>query len=145
MPWSSDGFGALDFTLLDHHHGHIEDWRALITEMHRRGMYVILDNTLGTMGDLLQWVGNENLTAPFKWDEYDVRYKSTRHYHDFSIGDSLNATCTYPRMWGADGYPLSNQSILEKLGRPCRDSEFDQVNAILPYCSHFTDMFSMAT
>ena len=41
MPWSSDGFGALDFTLLDHHHGRIEDWRALVNEMHRRGMYVI--------------------------------------------------------------------------------------------------------
>ena len=75
MPWSSDGFGALDFTLLDHHHGKIEEWRALITEIHRRGMYVIFDNTLGTMGDLLQWVGSENVSAPFEWDEYDVRYK----------------------------------------------------------------------
>ncbi|KAF1954873.1 hypothetical protein CC80DRAFT_526600 [Byssothecium circinans] len=126
MPWSSDGFGALDFTLLDHHHGQIEDWRNLITEMHRRGMYVVLDNTLGTMGDLLQWVGNENTSAPFKWDEYDVRYKSSRQYHDFAIGNDETAACTYPRMWGADGYPLRNQTVLDAMKRPCKDSEFDQ-------------------
>lgn len=128
MPWSSDGFGALDFTLLDHHHGQIQDWRNLIDEMHRRGMYVVLDNTLGTMGDLLQWVGKENETAPFKWDEYDVRYKSSRQYHDFSISNDRNATCTYPRMWGVDGYPFHNQSVLEKMQFPCKDSEFDQAS-----------------
>ncbi|KAL1598886.1 Cell wall alpha-1,3-glucan synthase ags1 [Paraconiothyrium brasiliense] len=126
MPWSSDGFGALDFTLLDHHHGKIEDWRDLVSEIHRREMYVIMDNTLGTMGDLLQWVGNENVTAPFKWSEYDVRYKSSRQYHDFAIGNNLNTTCNYPRMWGEDGYPLSNQSVLDAMSRPCRDSDFDQ-------------------
>ncbi|KAF1980071.1 hypothetical protein BU23DRAFT_585904 [Bimuria novae-zelandiae CBS 107.79] len=126
MPWSNDGFGALDFTLLDHHHGKIEDWRALIAEMHRRGMYAIMENTLGTMGDLLQWVGKENETAPFKWSEYDVRYKSSRHYHDFSIGNNLTATCNYPRMWSEDGYPLTNSSVLSAMDRPCKDSEFDQ-------------------
>ncbi|KAF2641815.1 alpha-1,3-glucan synthase [Massarina eburnea CBS 473.64] len=126
MPWSSDGFGALDFTLLDHHHGQIEDWRNLITEMHRRDMYVILDNTLGTMGDLLQWVGNENASAPFKWDEYDVRYKTSRQYLDFAIGNDETATCTYPRMWGADGYPFSNQTVLDAMKLPCKDSQFDQ-------------------
>lgn len=135
MPWSSDGFGALDFTLLDHHHGMIEDWRALVTEMHRRGMYVILDNTLGTMGDLLQWVGSENVSAPFKWQEYDVRYKTSRHYHDFHISNSRNTTCTYPRMWGEDGYPLSNRTVLTAMERPCMDSEFDQVSGYLSFRS----------
>lgn len=48
MPWSGDGYGPLDFTLLDRHHGMIEDWRALVTEIHRRGMYVVLDNTMAT-------------------------------------------------------------------------------------------------
>lgn len=48
MPWSGDGYGPLDFTLLDHHHGVLDDWRALVTEIHRRDMYVILDNTLAT-------------------------------------------------------------------------------------------------
>ncbi|KAF2194680.1 glycosyltransferase family 5 protein [Zopfia rhizophila CBS 207.26] len=126
MPWSSDGFGALDFTLLDHHHGKIEDWRALVTEMHRRDMYVILDNTLGTMGDLLQWVGYENESAPFTWNEYDVRYKTSREYHDFQIGNTQNVSCIYPRMWGENGFPLSNQSVLDAMDEGCRDSEFDQ-------------------
>jgi alpha-1,3-glucan synthase len=127
MPWSSDGFGALDLTLLDHHHGVIDDWRSLIDEMHRRGMYVILDNTLGTMGDLLQWVGSENVSAPFKWEEYDVRYKSSRQYLDFSISNDETTTCNYPRMWGANGFPLTDQTVLDAMKGPCRDSEFDQV------------------
>ncbi|KAF2715738.1 glycosyltransferase family 5 protein [Pleomassaria siparia CBS 279.74] len=126
MPWSSDGFGALDFTLLDHHHGKIDDWRALITEMHNRGMYVILDNTLGTMGDLLQWVGSENVSAPFKYDEYDVSWKSTRQYLDFAVGDGETTTCTYPRFWGQDGYPLNNDTVSAAIKLPCKDSQFDQ-------------------
>lgn len=48
MPWAGDGYGPLDFTLLDKHHGTIADWRALITEIHNRDMYVILDNTMAT-------------------------------------------------------------------------------------------------
>ena len=99
-----------------------------MSEMHRRGMYAIMDNTLGTMGDLLQWVGKENETAPFRWGEYDVRYKSSRQYHDFTIGNKPNATCNYPRMWGEDGYPLANQGIKSIMEQQlCRDSEFDQV------------------
>lgn len=128
MPWSSDGFGALDFTLLDHHHGNIEDWRNLIEEIHRRGMYVILDNTLGTMGDLLQWVGKENVTAPFKWDEYDVRYKSGRVYHDFEPNNNITTQCNYPRMWSDDGNPLTDQAVLQEMKGPCKDSDFDQVS-----------------
>lgn len=145
MPWSSDGFGALDFTLLDHHHGMIEDWRALITEMHRRDMYAILDNTLGTMGDLLQWVGSENASAPFKWDEYDVRYKSSRQYLDFQISNEETTTCKYPRMWGADGYPLSNQSILAAMDRPCKDSEFDHVRFFRMQLQFWLTHHSMVT
>ena len=48
VPWASDGYSPLDLTLLDHHFGNIEDWRAAITEVHKRGMYVILDNTMST-------------------------------------------------------------------------------------------------
>ena len=48
MPWAGDGYGPLDFTLLDHHHGVIQDWRDLVEDVHSRDMYVILDNTLAT-------------------------------------------------------------------------------------------------
>ncbi|KAG9701989.1 alpha-1,3-glucan synthase, partial [Aureobasidium melanogenum] len=61
-PWASDGFGPLDFTLLDAHHGTITEWRELIEELHRRGMYAIMENTIGTMGDLLAFAGWENET-----------------------------------------------------------------------------------
>lgn len=53
MPWASDGYSPLDLTLLDHHHGVIADWRAAVAEIHARGMYIILDNTMATMGDLI--------------------------------------------------------------------------------------------
>jgi alpha-1,3-glucan synthase len=38
----------LDLTLLDRHFGQILEWRTAIDEIHRRGMYVILDNTMST-------------------------------------------------------------------------------------------------
>ena len=43
------GYSPLDFTLLDYHFGTIKAWRDAITEVHRRGMYVVLDNTLATV------------------------------------------------------------------------------------------------
>ena len=46
------GHQPLDFTLLDRHFGKIHEWRAAITEIHRRGMYIILDNTMSTQADL---------------------------------------------------------------------------------------------
>jgi hypothetical protein len=48
FPWASDGYSPLDLTLLDHHFGMIEDWRTMISEAHRRGMYVLFDNTFAT-------------------------------------------------------------------------------------------------
>lgn len=48
FPWSYDGFSPLDLTLLDHHLGDIDAWRAMTTEAHRRGMYIVLENTFAT-------------------------------------------------------------------------------------------------
>jgi alpha-1,3-glucan synthase len=48
LPWGSDGYSPLDLTLLDRHFGNIDDWRAFITDAHRRGMYVVLENTMAT-------------------------------------------------------------------------------------------------
>ena len=52
-PWGSDGYSPLDLTLLDRHHGNIAAWRDAISEIHQRGMYVVLDNTFATLGDLI--------------------------------------------------------------------------------------------
>jgi alpha-1,3-glucan synthase len=48
QPWGSDGYSALDTTLLDQHFGNIQTWRDAISEIHRRGMYVVFDNTIAT-------------------------------------------------------------------------------------------------
>lgn len=48
VPWAADGYSPLDFTLLDHHLGTIAEWQAAIAEIHLRGMYVVLDNTMST-------------------------------------------------------------------------------------------------
>jgi len=128
-PWSGDGFGPLDFTLLDRHHGAIEDWRNLITEIHRRNMYVVFDNTMATMGDLIAFDGYVNATTPFSWQEYDYLWKTETRYHDFQPGNDRNASCQYPRIWGQDGFPLTHDILDQMHG--CKDSEFDQV---MPFC-----------
>ena len=48
QPWGADGYSPLDLTVLDHHFGTIATWRAAIDEIHRRGMYVLMDNTMAT-------------------------------------------------------------------------------------------------
>jgi len=63
--WGSDGYSPLDLTLLDRHFGNIESWRAAMTEIHRRGMYVLMDNTFATMGDLIGFKGFLNVSTPF--------------------------------------------------------------------------------
>lgn len=129
MPWSPDGYGPLDFTLLDAHHGMLEDWRNLIDEIHQRGMYVILDNTVSTMGDLLAYGdGYTNTSAEFRFHEYDYLWKGETRYHDFAPGNGFNSSCQYPRIWEQDGYLLPSNISDEFHG--CRASEFDMYGDI---------------
>lgn len=148
MPWSSDGFGPLDFTLLDPHHGTIEEWRALIDELHRRDMYVILDNTIGTMGDLLAFEGWENATTPFNPLEYNALWKSDRRYHDFEFSNDVLEDCQYPVFWDNDGYQV-NQTVMDTFENKCRNSDFDQygdmkgVGYVPPYQSQLSKFASV--
>lgn len=48
QPWGTDGYSAVDTTLLDQHFGDIEIWRKAVNEIHDRDMYVIFDNTIAT-------------------------------------------------------------------------------------------------
>lgn len=125
MPWSADGYGPLDFTLLDRHHGTIKEWRALTDEIHRRGMYLILDITMSTMGNLLGYGGKYlNTTVDFSFDEYDAVWKDPqRRYHDFDFGNTQDPDCQLPRIWEQDGY-LEPKNITDQF-HGCRDSEFD--------------------
>lgn len=130
FPWAGDGYGPLDFTLLDHHAGDIEDWRAFMTAVHARGMYVVMDNTVSTMTDLLGMAGQVNATqpAPFNWDEYDYVWKTDRRYLDFEPGNERNYSCQYPRMWGQDGFPLAQEYLDQE--KSCRISDFDSYGEI---------------
>lgn len=53
MPWQSDGYSAIDFTLLEPHFGDLDTWTRFVDKIHERGMYVIFDLTVGTMGDMI--------------------------------------------------------------------------------------------
>ncbi|KAI9741677.1 MAG: Cell wall alpha-1,3-glucan synthase ags1 [Cirrosporium novae-zelandiae] len=124
QPWGADQYSPLDFTLLDMHLGTIKQWREMITEVHNRNMYVILDNTLGTMGDLIGFQGYMNASTPFTLIEHKVQWKSSRHYHDFEFGNTYEEKCNYPRFWNDTGYPVSTTVTNEMVG--CYDSDFDQ-------------------
>lgn len=127
MPWKSDGYSPLDLTLLDRHFGNIDDWRSTIDEIHKRGMYVVMDNTMSTMGDLIGSEGFLNNTTPFSPKEHKAVWKTDRQYPDFSFGNNYKATCEYPRFWNESGYPVlkdSNDVFSQLIG--CYDSEFDQ-------------------
>lgn len=47
------GYSALDFTLIDPHWGTVQEWADAIDKVHERGMYFIVDFTVGTMGNLM--------------------------------------------------------------------------------------------
>ncbi|KAL3455940.1 hypothetical protein BJX64DRAFT_53383 [Aspergillus heterothallicus] len=128
QPWGSDGYSALDTTLLDQHFGKIQEWRNAITEIHKRGMYVVLDNTIATMGDLIGFDGHLNTTTPFSEKEHRAQWKTSRRYVDFDIGNNYNATCDYPRFWYENGYPVNASMISGLVG--CYDSDFDQYGDI---------------
>ncbi|KAE8549991.1 hypothetical protein EYB25_008516 [Talaromyces marneffei] len=128
QPWGFDGYSALDTTLLDQHYGDIATWRSAITEIHNRGMYVIFDNTLATMGDLLGFEGYLNTTAPFIHQEHKVQYKSSRQYVDFHFGNDYNTTCEYPRFYNETGYPVDSYVYDDLKG--CYNSDFDQYGDI---------------
>lgn len=130
QPWSADGYGPLDFTLLDRHHGNIAEWRALINEIHNRGMYAVFDNTMATMGNLMAFDnGFTNTSVPFNWDEYDYLWKDPqRQYHDFVPSNERNLSCQYPRIWEQNGYLLPQDIVAQQHG--CRASEFDMYGDI---------------
>lgn len=130
MPWSPDGYGPLDFTLLDRHHGDITEWRGLIDEIHSRGMYVVFDNTMATMGDLLGYGGAfTNASVEFAFGEYDYIWKDPeRRYHDFQPSNDWDPTCQMPQIWEQNGF-LEPQGIMNQFDG-CRNSEFDMYGDI---------------
>ncbi|KAK0729653.1 hypothetical protein B0H67DRAFT_559297 [Lasiosphaeris hirsuta] len=124
QPWSADSFSPLDLTLLDRHFGTIEIWRQAITEIHRRGMYVVLENTMSTMGDLIGFEGYLNTTTPFSFTEHKAIWKSSRQYWDFQVGEETVDNCEYPRFWDEHGDRVGEN--VTALMTTCLNSDFDQ-------------------
>ncbi|RDW76848.1 uncharacterized protein DSM5745_06840 [Aspergillus mulundensis] len=124
LPWAYDGYSPVDTTLLDMHLGTLEDWRNAIAEIHRRGMYVVVDNTVATLSNLIGFKGHLNDSADFTPYEYEVQWVSDRQYADFSFGNTYNETCEYPKFWAEDGYPLTDSGVENLKG--CYNSDFDQ-------------------
>ncbi|KAL8840879.1 MAG: hypothetical protein Q9170_001143 [Blastenia crenularia] len=128
LPWAADGYSPVDLTLLDHHFGTIDAWRSAISEVHRRGMYVVLDNTMATMGDLIGFEGYLNSSTPFSTSEHKVQWKTSRQYLDFHISNTYNESCDYPRLWNETGFPVGPDVTSQLKG--CYDSDFDQYGDI---------------
>ncbi|GAB1318283.1 alpha-1,3-glucan synthase [Madurella fahalii] len=125
LPWGADSYSPVDLTLLDKHFGTIKLWQEVIDEIHRRGMWVVLDNTMATMSDLIGFEGYLNESTPFHVAEHKVLWKTSRRYLDFDIGNEYNATCDYPQFWNEDGTTLEPEGLVG-----CYDSDFDQYGDI---------------
>ena len=133
FPWGSDAFSPLDLTLLDPHFATIAAWRECIDEMHSRGMYLLLDNTMATMGDLIGFEGYLNVSTPLNYHEHNAIWKTSRQYHDFKFDNTEIENCDveYPRFWGDYGERVTANGSEFLVG--CRDSEFDQYGDIAAF------------
>lgn len=109
-------------------------WQQAIDEIHSRGMYVVMDHTMATMGDLIGFKDHLNETAQFNTKEYEVVYKTERQYHDFVFGNDYNQTCDYPRFWDETGVPLAAANTSQLKG--CYDSDFDQYGDVEAFGVH---------
>ncbi|KAL8998110.1 MAG: hypothetical protein Q9188_006170 [Gyalolechia gomerana] len=130
-PWGADGYSPLDLTLLDPHLGTIQQWRDLINAIHSRGMYVMVDNLMATLGDLIGFEGYLNVTTPLSYTEHNALWKDSRRYHDFDFGNVELSECDYPRFWGSDGEFVIGNGTENFKG--CRDSEFDQYGDVTTF------------
>lgn len=124
LPWTYDQYSPVDLTLLDQHMGDLQEWQTLIDAIHAHDMYVILDNTFATLGDLIGFEGHLNDSAPFNPGEYRTLYKNPRRYNDFYFSDEYNSTCDYPKLWLDTGYPVDTNVTDQFHG--CFNGEFDQ-------------------
>ena len=128
LPWKLDGYSPVDLSLLDQHFGDLNTWRTTIDNIHARDMYVIMDNTIGTMADFIGFEGALNISAPILATEYDATWKGDRRYFDFTFDNDYLEECQYPTFYNATGQPLlkGSDNLFDELAG-CYNSEFDQV------------------
>lgn len=130
FPWESDSYSPVDHTILDHHFGTLQETRQAIQAIHDRGMYVILDNTMATMSDLLAFQGYFNSSTPWSFTEHNIMYKNERQYRDFYYSNNFEEHCSYPfpRFYDQAGHQINDGNTSQMVG--CMDSEFDQFGEV---------------
>ena len=106
--------------MLDAHGATLQGWRDAISEMHRRGMYIMFDLTVGTLADLVGFKNYLNTSTTFSLYEHDAEWKTNQVYPDFAFTNKFNESCVLPKFWGDDGGPV----VIKVQG--CYDSDFDQ-------------------
>ncbi|MBW0472818.1 hypothetical protein O181_012533 [Austropuccinia psidii MF-1] len=138
MPWQADGYSALDFTLLDPHYGTLQDWRTAIDKIHSRGMYVMLDMTTTTMGDLIGNQGYLNTSTPFSLEGYKVQWKNPPYtpwdlneYVDFNFSNTRSSPCKFPNFYDSQGSLVNPPST-----SGCYNGDFDQFGDIEAFGVH---------
>ncbi|GKT68656.1 alpha-glucan synthase [Colletotrichum tofieldiae] len=125
-PWNYDSYSPLDHTLLDMHFGNITEWREAITEIHNRDMYIVFDNTMATLGDLIGYKNYLNTSAPFQAHEMEVIYKTDRQYLDWTFPTNYNDTCEhFPRFYLEEGKEVPEE--IYAMFKGCYNGDFDQM------------------
>jgi alpha-1,3-glucan synthase len=89
-------------------------------------MYVLLDNTMATMSDVITFEGYYNSSAPWSFREHTAVWKSGERYSDWKFSNKWHEECPweYPRFWDQGGARIQNDNTSDMIG--CMDSEFDQ-------------------
>jgi alpha-1,3-glucan synthase len=77
------------------------------------------------MSDLIGFKGYLNESTPFRTEEHEVLWKSSRRYLDFDIGNEYNETCDYPQFWDEKGERIQPEGL-----KGCYNSDFDQYGDI---------------
>ncbi|KAG1848395.1 hypothetical protein C8R48DRAFT_764732 [Suillus tomentosus] len=95
----------LDFSVLDHHWGTIDDWVNFVDTVHACGMYIMLDFTVGILSDLIGFEGNvlyihqlqSSLTRPpvYSMPSIPVTGYDGCHESDFDQYGDMDRLCEW--------------------------------------------------
>ncbi|KAI8924847.1 hypothetical protein BC831DRAFT_427395 [Entophlyctis helioformis] len=118
--WDSHQYNPLDYAILDPHLGTVREWRDLVKAIHDRGMYAMIDLTVETLTDLIQFEGFVNVSTPFNINGHKASYRRGQSYPFFQINNTWNPDCKLPQFYGPEGYPIA----INHTG--CYDSDFAQ-------------------
>ncbi len=108
---SYHGYGQIDFTLLDDRQGTLEDFRDMVNEAHRLGMYVIVDIVVNHMENMFYFEGHQFDGAPFHL--HDGEYKlfqrdKNASYADFKVDNRYFSDGKYSDVYGYEGKRYSD-------------------------------------